>query len=511
MKLTEKDLDPVVLEKLDRLEGLVKNFPKDDAGGYVAFNGREFFIKRINDINLRKIISESELNKHEEYFFKETKTIKNSFDSNFNINNRSNKNLRTQVVELQGTPLLAIDNQFRLSRKEKNYILLLDSKGIFYKFNLIQKRLEFSLDIISKIKTLFAIEHFGYYDIINFEIFRDGFLFSTKDNGIFFADVMNNNLEILFPENNIKAIRDLGKDKILLISDRGTIIIYDFNSGLKTDTFNQLKRLDQEPKKIIIDDDKIMILGKNRFNNSNENILHIWKKDSAGIEFQNISNRIFPGPGSNSSKYEANFISNDENNIYISGLKNQKNLFVWKYDLNNLANKFQEIIIDNPEFDQLDFVKIYEDEVVLGYKKKILFLDKNKEIVKNLSLTDVKSIDDIYFEKGEKKFLVVSDTQLISFKLPEYNYESTFTASLYNGPAINNIEIYIASSTGKEDVVLVDGDTSMQIIPSYYLTHNGNTFIKVLGSIKNLTMKINLLEDTEIKRMVVNADKIYLK
>jgi len=509
MKLTQKDLDQEILDKLNRLDPVIGKFSTEDLSSFIGYNGTEFYLKKINDINLRKIISSSEINRFRDFFFKETPSIKNSFDSNFNLNNRPNKALKTQIVELSGIPLFKIDNEIRNAKKERDYVLLLDTKGIIYKYNFIAKKLEFSLDIVKKVRTLFAVAQFETYDILDFEIFRGGFLVSTTNNGVYFADVLNNNLEVLYSENNIKTVKAYEDKKVLLISDRGQIIIYDFDTKMKLETFNQMKRLDQEPRKIIADREKIVILGKSRFNNSNEKLLHILKKDLAGVSFENISSKIFPGV--DNQRYTPLFLSEDERSIYISGLRDGKFLFVWKYNIEKLEDKFEEIVIKDIEFDSLDYVRIYGGEILVSYKNRILVFNLQGKVQKNLVLREMDYVKDIFTENEERKFLVISKDSVVLFKFPEYLQESTFSASIYNGAPVNSIEVLVSSKTGKENIVLIDGETSAQIIPTFYLVHEGNSYIRYFGTIRNVSLKIDLLEDSEIERIVVNAEKVYLK
>jgi hypothetical protein len=509
MKLTQKDLDQALLDKINKLDPIIEKFTEDDLNGYITYNGQEFLIKKINDINLRKITSTSEMNKFKDYFFKESETIKNSFETNFNMGNRPNRHLRSQILELQGNNLFTPENNIRATKKEKDYILILDTKGIFYKYNLIDKKLDFSLNIVTKVKTLFAVGNFNCYDILDFEIFKGGFLFSTIRNGIFFADIVNNSLEVLYSEENIRVIKNLCNEKIMLISDEGTISVCDSNTCMRTDKFNFMKKLNQAPKKVIHDENTIIILGKSKFNNSTENLLHIMKKDLGCLAFENVSGSIFPGIDNN--LYNPTFLSKDDNYIYVSGMKNGKNLFIWKYNQNKLEEKFEEILIKDLEFSNLDFMRIYDDEIIVSYNGRIISLNKDGKILRNLDLKDIGAIQDIYTEKEERKFVIVTEKGLFSFRFPEYSYEPLFVAKVYEGEPINNIEIFMTSNTGRENVVLIDGETSTEIIPTYYIVNNQNTFIRLLGTTTNLIMKINVPEDTEIDRIVVNAEKIFLK
>lgn len=507
MKLSQKDLDSVIIKKLERLDPLVDNFTPGEKGAFVSYDGQNFNLRKVNNLTLNKITSVSEIEALNAQLYDESILVKSSIFTNFNMNNRANTNFRTQIVELTGNTAFKTDNEIRLIKKGKTYILILDRKGIFYKYNLEKKEIDFKLDIADKVKHLFAVTNFQPYDILDFDIFRGGFLFSTKNNGVFFADIEGNNLEVLFPERDIVLVKDINEKDIILIDTHGVVTIYDFDQELKLETFNILKKVDQTIKAITICDDEIILLSSHKYKTSTENIIHILKKDLVGIGYNNITANVYPG--TDVFGYIPSFIDADDKYIYVSGLKENKELFVWKYNRKELYKEYKEIIFNKLPITGLNFIKFENSKIYINCQDKLLVIDEDGNIKSNIKLGFDK-IQDIIFENN--KAFIFSGSELSWYIIPNYIFENEFNAILYDGEPCNSIDIFVKGNTGNELIMLLDSETLEQIQPTYYATYKGNSYIKILGkTIKSLTAKITVFEDTVIEGIVVKADRIFVK
>lgn len=200
MKITRENLDPAILEKLDRLDQLYNDFNDNRKNEFLSFDGKSFHGQKINDLSLRKMTSINELEMFNEHLYKEKSTIKNSFMTNFNVNNRAVENLKTQIVRLKGINFFESEAQIRMFKKNKDSLVILDRDGNFTNFDIKSDEINYQLNLAEKVKSLFAIKNFLPYDILDFQIFRTGFLFSTSHYGIFYANVEENTIEVLFPE-----------------------------------------------------------------------------------------------------------------------------------------------------------------------------------------------------------------------------------------------------------------------------------------------------------------------
>lgn len=508
MKINEKDIDPGIINKINRLDKVVNSFSDENKSGFLTYNGTEFTIKKINDLSLRKIINYSDLLKFEKYLYKNDSLYASSFSNNFNLHNRANSKFRTQVVSLNGIEIFSIDNPIRISKREKNNFLVLDTEGIFYKFDIATRKLDFSLNIIERVKSLFAIEKLLPYDVLTFEVYRTGFLFSTRHNGVFYADIENNQLEVVFIEDHVTLIQDSGDGNVLLLSEGGIITIYNFDNRVKLETINILKKLDQYPFRSTEENNDIFILGKHKYTNSNKNILHILKRDLANLGYSDISSLIYPG--TENYDYDIFDLIIDGDSLYIVGLKN-KQLFFWKYSLANLSKEYQEVIFTAFEIEKLSFVKIKNGEIYFSYDNKLIVIDETGKIIKNFKLKSER-IDDIVFLENNKELMVFSEKSAVLYSISDYFPEAETTLSCTIGKDFNVTEIFSKSTNGKEKLVLVNGDTLEQIIPSVYLSFKEYTFIRILGSnFTNLIIKISIPEDTEIDGIIVYKDRIFLK
>jgi hypothetical protein len=508
MKITRDNLDPEIIKKLDIIDKLYGNLEGLNGSELLSYTDGQFKGRKINDLTLRQIGKLSDIHNLQDHLYIEKGTIKNSIQSNFNINNRASVSFRNQILNLKGYQLFETTNQIRLFRKEGDQLLILDRSGIFYNYNVPTKKIDFSLDIASRVKSLFAITRFLPYDILDFQIFRGGFLFSTSHNGVFFADIENNNLEAIFPEPWILQIKVIDNDTILLISKTGTFTIYNYEKRLKIETFNKLKNLHQIVKRVVVDENRIYILATNNITNATKGILHVFEKDLAGIGYNDITSSVYPGYDILNVLIINSCLCKDS--FVIAGIRD-KSVLLWKYKKDEINKKFEEIIFNKLDIDYVNFIKIENQSIYINYKDRLIVFDINGNIINNIKL-DIDAIQDIIFE-SENKFYAISDTKLSLYSIPNYaKTEQEFTAQVYEGEATNNIEILIKSNTGDQLITLIDPESLEEIHPNFHMIYHNDSYIKITGrTITNLIMKIKVTEMTEIEGIVVNADRIFLK
>jgi len=506
MKLNNDNLDAALVEKINRLDAIID---KNDSG-FVGFNNGEFHIKKVNEALLRKMTSDSEIERLSSHMYSETNHIKNGFNSNFNINNRANVGLRNQIVSIDGLEIFSTEDVIQKVKMADTYCLILDSQGMFYKYSFVNREVIFQLNIAEKVSTLFAIKDFQPYDVLDFEIFKGGFLFSTKQNGVFFADVPNNSLEILYPEHGVILIKVLNDKDIMFLNKNGHMSMYNFESTLKTETYKFLTNNHQRAKKIEVHADKVVILAEAIYNTSTEGVLHILEKDLADVSYNNISGKIYPNY--ETEKYKPTFISADGEYIYLAGLKDGKYLFLWKYSIANLHHKPVEILFNLIEIDKLNFVRVHNGEIFFNFEDRLIIINEKCEILKNLKLDKFMEITDILFQQGSSRILIITDNKVQSYIIPEYVYEAEYTAELYNGSGCNNFEVIINMKNGNDIVMFMNGETLEQIHPLYYLSKDGTSYVRLTGKVvKQLLAKITVLEGMEYEGIVVNSDTIYIK
>lgn len=506
MKITRDNLDLDIIKQLDLLTELSTNLATLNSNDLLTYADGKFIGKQVNNLALRKIVNLSEIEHLYNHLYRETSLIHNSTTTNFNVNNQFNENFRSQIVSIKGYSLFKTEGEVRSIKSGNDYILALDRTGIFYKYDMKKDRMDYTLDIATKVKSYFAIDNFLPYDILDYEIFRGGFLFSTTNNGVFFADIQGNNLEVVFPEANISDIKAIDNDKILIICRNGEMTIYDFDSQLKLQTYNTMKKLNQTVSEVQFDGDRIYVLGVNKYTHSTKSVLHVLEKDLAGIGFNNITNKVFPGYNSINTIILTLHVADSE--VTLIGIKNG-NVLVWKYDKNNLQNSFEEIIYDKLSVTENNFVKLYDGKLHITYNDRLVCITEDGRIHRNMEL-GIENARNLTFIND--KIYLTSGNTIYWYELPKYTYEENMTLDIYKGESTNNIEVLIAGSTGDQLITFVDPETLEDINPNYHMVYKNNSYIKITGrNITELVMKMKITKDTVIDGIVVNADRIFLK
>jgi hypothetical protein len=511
VKISKNELDQELNNKIDRLDGVISNFTNDDKAGFLAYNGEKFFIKRMNDVSLRSIFKDSDIQKYRDSLYEEKGSIKNSFRSNFNMENASIRAFKTQLISPKEEVFYTSQSRIVLSKRNGNILLFLTEKGLLIKFDLVKKETIGGVDLVSELKKNFAIQSISAYDFLALEFYKDDALISTTSNGVLFFNFAKGSLEVKLSENGVVLIRDLGNGTILCGIDRvdANVAFFNFESGMKVESSNILKRkLFQLP--ILVDSYKshLFLVGRPYGANTTQNVVHYWKKDLAGHSFNNADGEIFPG--FDYHNHTIKLLSLTEEYMYVSGLKENGALFIWQYDLRDLQKPFREFVFDKFKFKKLDFVDFTEDYFITGDGNFIYFLDARGNIEKNIKLS--KEVKDVFIMDANN-LIVMTDKELISVSLPDYISEKNVMLNIYSSEvACNNIDIFIKSNDANEKFAFIDLETSTEIAPYFLATHKNETIVKILGSTaKKIGMKILIPEGTEIEGIVVNPDRLFLK
>jgi hypothetical protein len=514
MKITDKELDQSLVKKIERLDKVTETFSEDDKSGFLAYDGDNFYIKRANELLLKKVFSASDLDNYHTHLYKESNYIKNSFNTNMNHKNIASKNIGGQGVYLDGFSLYKVANPIKKVKKYGESLLMLDNKGVFYKFSLKDRKEEFAFDFLRKARTDFAIETINPFDILDFEVYGEGFLISTTINGVFYADLKANTIELKFLEDDVKSIKDILNGNVLLTSESGEINVYNFKTGMRVETYNTLKKSNQSQRAVESNGDYVFLLGKSLTSEENsENLLHVWRKDQAGISYDNIDKAVYPGY--DSRKHHVMFLSVDGDTAYLSGLKDGKHLFVWKYNTKDLGSEFQEVVFTGIDIDKLNFVKVEGGFITFANNNQIITLDQSGKVVKNFYLKGLKSNDvrNVIFRDSQKDMVIVNGNEVLLYRFPEHRFEKEVIFRIYEGTeACNNIDIYISTNPIKEKISFLDGTTGAEIHPYYAINGEFGYAFKLLGvPSKSINMRVLPDESTNLKGVVVNADRVYLK
>jgi WD40 repeat protein len=509
MKITAREIDTSLIEKIERLDGITVNFSEADKSGFVAYNGKEFSIKRVNDIFLNEIYNNSDFDYLNNHLYTETEFTKNSFNSTFNINNVASKNIPNQLVEVDGIPVFQAQGKIRKIRKYESHMLVLDEEGIFYKYNFKEHRLDFTLHLVDRLRKLFSVEKIEASHFLNFEIYGTGFLVSTLYNGVYFADIANNNIEVKFAEQNVSDIEDMKNGNVMLGHTDGTISIFNFKSGMKVETLNYLKKSNQTFKSMFVDNNNLFILGKATYSNSTDNLLHVWNIDPSG-SMNNITGLVHKGY--DNLAYQLIDISGDNKNIYVAGIKNGKNLFVWKYDRSNLDTIFEETVFDI-EVDYINFLDIDSNRIFFNSGNELFSVNYLGKIEKHLKLKNDKKISKFYTKEKDKELLIVVDNYITLYRLPEYKQTEDILLEIFKyDSSSNNVDILIKSDKELTNVVFLNGEGAVVIEPFIKVHTKVGTMYKIMNSsAKVIDVRIGNLGGTIIEGIVVRNNHVYSK
>jgi hypothetical protein len=509
MKINKNDIDPAIIEKLNQFDSLIENFKDEDRSGFLAYNGEKFYIRRTSDVFLRKISSEEELQRYKDHLYIEEGLLKNSFRSHFNIENKAHSNFKSITAEPKEYQLFKFTSRIVLHKEHDGNLYVLTEKGFLVNYNLKTRLSENSIDLLGYIKSNFAIQSISIYDFIAIEVYEKGLLISTRNNGVFHYTFETKKIEIRFPESDVVLIKYLRDDLFVLGMDKidNNIAFYNI-SGMKVEISNSLrKRLFQMPYLIDVYAGNLFILGKPYSIDTVKDTLHYWKKDLADISYNNMDGKLFPGY--DVKNYKPKYLTVTDKYVYISGLKENKHLFIWQYDVKELEKPYKEFLFTKFPFEDLNYVNMTESYFIAAEKNNVYFMDANGEIEKNLLLKE--NVKDIVLSDDEH-FFYITDDKIIEVTLPKYENKEISLTVYDDETACNNIDIFVKSTTGKEKIAFFDQDTLTQIAPFFFGVYKNDIIIKLLGvDSKKISMKIHSPNDSYIDGIVVNPNRMFMK
>jgi hypothetical protein len=510
MKINKKDLEPSIIEKVEQFDRIKEGFTSEDKSGFVAFNGNEFYIRRVNDLLIRGIFSEKDIESYKNHLYKESNLEKNSFNSYINEGNVAVSTFKSLSVKPVEQVLYRFTSNIVLHARLNEELFVLTEKGALVRYNLKKRKHEDSFDLLTYIKNNFAIQDVSIYDFLAAEVIPGGVLLSTKNNGVFLYSSQEKTLEIKFVESSVSVMKYLGNNTVVFGVDRVDNNVLFFNlEGQKIESSNVLKRkIYQMPFLIDSSEENLIVVGRPYGIETTKDIVHYWKKDKANVSFNNLDGKIFPGY--QNKRYSVRHLTVTKSSVYISGIKEDGKLFIWQYDLEELEKPFNELSFEKFSFKDLSFVDMNESYFVIGESDNLYFLNANGDVEKNLKLNE--KIKTVILSEFSDEFFYVSNDKIIFTKIPEYS-EKEVILNLYASETLcNNIDVYLKSSTGKEKVVFFDRDTLNEVTPYYHAVHGGDIIVKLLETnSKNISMKIVSPKDSIVEGVVVSKNKLFMK
>jgi hypothetical protein len=511
MKIGKGDLDQSLVQKIERLDGVVEAFSTEGRPGFLSYNGEGFVARSVNESALRRVFSESELASIESHLYDEGSLVRNSFRSNFNKSNQAAMPFRSLLVRPSEETLFKSDSPIVLSSHNKTHIVFVNKKGIMVKLSLSSGETVGAVDIIKDLRSNFAVQHESAFDFMAIELYGDGVLLSTASNGVLYYDFSSKKLEVKFAENGVTIIRNLGNGVVMCAADRidANVMFFSFETGMKTESSNALKRGSfQNPVLSDFYNDHLFVVGRPYASNTSIGTLHYWRRDKGGISFKNEDRLVFRGL--DYVNHSAKHILLTEDNVYLSGLRGDGTIFVWQYDLKDISSPFREISLAKFPLKRIDFIDFSDEFIVAGEGKSLYFLRADGSVEKNLLLS--REIGNLFFT-GEDSLVHVSGNEISRIKLPKYSDSGDITLDLYSSETpCNNIDVIVKGTTGDEKFAFFDTETLSQIAPFYLASFGGRTMVKISGSqSKSISMKISVKPGSQVEGVAVRADRLFLK
>ncbi len=502
MRINERDLDPEIRKKLNQFDALKASFDRNNPDGFISFNGEEFYIKRTNNTAMRKAVSEEDILRFRKHMYTEDTLHKNSFMSDFNYMDSNNAALISHVWDINDTPAVTLSDEIHVMKEYNNAYYIFDCSG--YLSKIYNDALAYQVNILDILRKNFSLSNFLIFDIINIEP-DFGVVYITTSAGVYLFHEEDHAVELKFKKNNVLNIRVLDNNEVFLSTKKGCYL-YSSETGLKLESDYQLKHNFQVPVESKKCGDYVFLLSKSLGINNGDRALHCWKKDKAGITYNNIDNSI--RANSDDISYVPKHIYVDNNNVYVGGIKNN-HFFVWKYDINNLHKPYEEIIFSKFEMSDVSCFSVINNKYLVSTGERIYIFRDDMSILYNFNLKR-----HIYtFNFKDDIFRVAAGNCFIKFKIPEFERrEETLLLRVYDGDVCNNIEIYVKGVRENGESIHFYNEMSMkELTPEYIIYDKDQMITKFTNSnVSKILMRISVRQDSVIESIVVKHNAIFL-
>lgn len=508
MKITETDLENSLIEKLNQFEKV----KADTTSGYITYENGEFVKKNVNVLNMSRVITGDEIYELSKHLYRSGDNYISAYDTPM-VSSTMAYATASLLTTLSGAYSFQTENAIVKIKTYKTHIYALDKAGVMYKISRTNPTLQIKKNVLDVIKMNYVYQNFDVYSIIDFDAYSDGVLLATERNGVFFVSLEREESSIAVQELYVSRIKVLSDRKTLLITksqEKQNIVLFNLELGVKLSTFNQLGLDFQVAQNIDIEENEFFILGKSIGVNQSDKLLHHWKLDSAGVEYVNMDRVIAKNPCDN--VYRPKLIKSDSAFVYIVGVKEHK-LFVWEYDKENLNTTPTELLFNLQEFtydDIKDFVNI-NGRYYITLTNQILVLDNNFTLLENYKLAGNSPFNSAKITPSG--VYAIDGKTCYTFIIPKKLYTKINDVQiLKESESCNNIDIMVQAPT-QDQIVFIDGETSQQIKPYYYVKMDNKFHIIKLLNIdaKNIVMKVGVYEEDKIYGIVVHKNRVFYK
>ena len=462
--------------------------------------------------NLEKVFSMDDICKLINHLYVSEDTYVSAYDNSL-VNTTNAYATSTLLTTIQGSFAFKLDSSIYKIKTFNKFIIALCKNGMLYKIDRENPAIQKSKNVLDVIKMNYVYNNFDIYSIVDIEYYSNGVLLATERNGVFYVSLYDNNSSVACQELYISKIRVLPDRKTLLItkfSDKNNVILYNLELGIRNNAYNQMGIINQVAQSICIEEKDFYILGNTSSINQSNKLIHHWKLDDAGIEYENLDKYVAENPCDNS--YRPKILKTNISTLCVAGVKDNK-LFIWEYDKENLNSKPVELMfkLQDVTYDDLKDLYCIGNKYYITLSSQILVLDEKFALLENYKLDGNKEYNSSKITSSG--IYAISDSEMYIFKISEKIYQKLVDVSILSGEICNNLDILV--NTGKNNtIVFLDTDTSQQIIPYHYIKMDGKYHIIKLKDItnKNIIMRVSINEEKEkLNGIVIHKNRIFYK
>ena len=499
MKITRKDLDSTIVEKLDLLDNVISTYDSNNPDGFVSYNNNSgFYFKKTNDTFLKRVYTEDELVELEKLKFSTNKNVTSSATKDLRLDNKINYAASKFLYNLDFTGESLIGKP-QLLKSLKDYLAVLTRKGVLVLINTTA----IEINIISLLYENFSLsDKLSINDIIDIAEFDgDNILIATSNFGIFKYTISTQEIELSISLLNVKNIEVTATGNIFVAGDTycGQYTL----DNKCVEKYNNIYNERQVPMSVLSSDSAITVLAAPTGVQNLDNILHYWLLDSAGVGYNCKDAMIEKNPRDN--RYQIMFMKEDDSYIYLSGLFVNR-IFVWKYSKSDFS--LTEELLTDKMLQYTDFLPTENGYLILS--NNMLYVIRNCEINEIYKLS--KECSQLIFHNGV--IYIGTSAGIAKLELLKFEKKSdTLSYQLFKSDTeCNNIDILVIGATRTERITLFDGDTNKEIIPSYYMIYSGNAILKLLNcKSKNIVMKISVTPTSKLDAVIVKKNRMFLR
>lgn len=498
MKITRRELDSGILDKLDQLDNVAETFDENSPDGFVSYGPNGFYFKKTNDTFLKKVYDENEIVQLENSLLSKDRNIVSSLMKDIRLDNKTNMASMSFLFNLSFSDKKQYAGILYKKMLSKGF-LIIDKLGVLFYDD---KKIELE----KMLKDQFNISNnFSLGDIVDVcDIEEDVIVIATNNFGLYRIKLSTKEIELICILEKVRKIELSHVDSLFVATDN-FCGFFDMKNGDAIEKYYNVTNAYQVPKDIIKTNTGIFVIAAPVGSTIVNNLIHFYKLDDAQVSY-NIKDGLLPKHPFDSS-YQILFTKLVNNDLYIAGKINNKYCFIWKYNIETY--EFSNEILSCKEI--IAFTGFLE---VNGYylilSNNDLYVIKDNYIYSHYKLSE--KCSELYLNNGE--LYSITKEYIVKFSLLSFEKKiDNLSFLVYDGQdACNNIDIFVKNATRNERITLIDMNTNKMISPSFYIVYGNNSIMKLMNcKSTKIKMVISVNENSFLEGIVVRNNRIFLR